>query len=307
VWAEVYRTRVNRLYSGTSPSEAQIQGQLEDARASYESTKSAVEAFLRQNPEGELTRQIDQKVQILADLQTTRLAAAKQRESALLSYIRQMDQLVLQVQSMKQQLASTSADASLTAGEQFSLFSLESAAYAQQDGSPVTLEVGQGWPVDGNLTAGQALEHMGRLADTLKTTKAAAQKELDGLSLDLLGGKDLLAPPGGGDDTSATRIAKLQEEINALQAELERQKTVKQDLIDARDVAQQNHLTVMRKAAEVQILSQLTGVEVESAAEAQAPEVPVFPRPLLTTVLGVLAGGLAGLALAVVLELWPKV
>ncbi len=306
-WAQAYEERVNRLYSATSPSGAEIQQQVVAAQTSYEKAKSAVETFLQQNQEDELTRQIEQKKQILDDLQTSQLEAAKARESTLLSYVNQIDQLLLQAQGLKQKLASTAATTILTAGEQFSLFSLESSAFSSlsslssQGEVPVTLEVGQSLPLDGNLTAGQAIEHLDRLVEAAKTAQATAQSELDDLSANLLGSKELVAL-GSASDTIAT----LQSEINALQAELDHEQTTKKDLTDARDVAQQGYLALVRKAAEVQISSQLTGVEVQLAAAAQPPESPAFPQPMLNTALGVVAGGLAGLALAFVWELWPR-
>ena len=48
-WADAYQENVNHLYSSTSPSDAQIQAQLEVARSSYNDSKAAVEAFLKQS------------------------------------------------------------------------------------------------------------------------------------------------------------------------------------------------------------------------------------------------------------------
>jgi uncharacterized protein involved in exopolysaccharide biosynthesis len=79
-----------------------------------------------------------------------------------------------------------------------------------------------------------------------------------------------------------------------------------QDLQSERDVASENYLTLQRKAAEVQISSQLTGVEVQIAAQAVPPQKPAFPQPVIVSALGVIAGALAGLALALALELWPR-
>lgn len=303
-WAQAYEERVNRLYSTTSPSVAEIQQQVAAAQASYEKAKSDMEAFLQQDQEDELTRQIDQKKQILDDLQTSQLEAAKGREATLLSYANQIDQLLLQARGLSQKLASTPATTILTAGEQFSLFSLESSAFSSlssQGEVPVTLEVGQSFTLDPTLTAGKAIEHLDQLMEAATTAQATAQTELDSLSASLLGSKELVAI-----ESATETIAALQSQINVLQAELDHEQTTKQDLTDARDVAQQGYLALMRKAAEVQISSQLTGVEVQLAAEAQPPENPAFPQPMLNTALGVLAGGLAGLALAFVWEFWPR-
>jgi uncharacterized protein involved in exopolysaccharide biosynthesis len=104
-WAGVYEEHVNRLYSATSPGYEQIAVQVDSARAEYETAKSAVEAYLRENPEDELTRQIEQKQQILADLQAGHLAAARKRVDGLLAQVNQSDALQLNIQSMKRRLA----------------------------------------------------------------------------------------------------------------------------------------------------------------------------------------------------------
>jgi uncharacterized protein involved in exopolysaccharide biosynthesis len=330
-WADVYQEHVNRLYSATSPTYDQIQSQLESAESSYESAKIAVEDFVRESSDNELTRQVDQKRQILKDLQSAYLTAAQEQVSSLLSRIDTIDRLLLDAQNLKMQLADPSrtgspATAALTGGEEFALFALEAVAFAQEMTLPVTLELGAGGSVWRPATAGeataaettaeevdvaveQAIDHLDQLAETLETAREAARSEVDGYTSYLLTGEDLIASGPGGADPSRTRavsVEALQAEISALQAEVQRLSMRKQDLIDTRTVAHESYFTLIRKAAEVQILSQLTGVEVQKAAEAQPPENPSFPRPLLATFMGVVAGGLVGLVLIFVLEMWPR-
>jgi uncharacterized protein involved in exopolysaccharide biosynthesis len=330
-WAEVYQEHVNRLYSTTSPTYDQIQAQLESAEASYEDAKIAVEGFIKESPDDELTRQVEQKRQILNDLQAAYLAAARKQVSNLLSRIDTIDRLLLDAQSLKMQLADPSrtgspATEALTGGEEFALFALEAVAFAQEMVLPVTLEFGAGGSVwrpataaeadsfpsrtgQDAVTAGQAIDQLDHLAQTLETAREVARSEVDSYTSYLLTGEDLLASGPDGADPSRTRAASveaLQAEISTLEAELQRLGMQEQDLIGARTVARESYFTLIRKAAEVQILSQLTGVEVQIAADAQPPENPVFPRPLLATLLGVVAGGLAGLALIFVLEMWPR-
>ena len=126
------------------------------------------------------------------------------------------------------------------------------------------------------------------------------QADVAELSLSLLEGSELLTYGPNGEGVHD--IARLQEEINSLKAEHQAVQQARQDLLDEQQLARENYLTLSRKAAEVQILSELTSVEVQIAAAAREPEKPAFPRPLLTTALGVVAGGLAGLALAFLLE-----
>jgi uncharacterized protein involved in exopolysaccharide biosynthesis len=303
-WVSVYAENVNRLYSATSPSDTQMQGQVEESLVTYGKAKQDLEAFIQVSQENELQRKIQQKQQILSDLQSAHLAAARRQLDQLLARQGRADLLALDAQSLRAQLAGAPSSDPLTPGEQLGLFSIEGLAYAQGEVLSATLELAAGWQGDAPLTAGQAVAHLDRLVETLKAESAQTRSELEGLSAALLTGQELLAY--GPDDGSAGSIADLQSEINTLEARLEQEQIKKVDLTNARDVAQQSYLTLVRKATEVQITSQLTGVEVQIASTAQAPEEPVFPRPLMTIVLGVVAGALAGLALIVLVEWWRR-
>ena len=309
-WAEVYQDHVNRLYSVTAPTNEQLEGEIESAQTEYEAAKSAYEEHLRTSPEDELSRQIDQKKQILEDLQAAYLAAAYQRVTDLLARIDRIDQLLLDAESLKAQLETranenpTGVGSILTDGEGFALFTLQAMAFSQGTTYLTTLEIGQGWPREADLTTGQAIDQTELLIAALGTARATAQAELEGVSSTLLEGKDLL--DSGPGDPGTAHVAQLQQEINDLEAKVERVMEEREDLLDARTLAQESYLTLLRTASEVQILSELTGAEVRMAAAAIAPTEPSSPRPLLSTALGVVAGGLAGLALAFGLEMWPR-
>jgi uncharacterized protein involved in exopolysaccharide biosynthesis len=305
LWAEVYQDYVNRVYSATSPTYEQIQEQLASAQATYAAAKTEVEDFMRQSPEAELGRQIEQKSRILGDLQAGQLASARQQVGDLLARINGIDQSLLDVQNLEALWGRLPPSTPLTPGEQLSLFSLESKALIPGSVLSSTLELDGNWLGTQNLTAGQAVEKLHLLKDTLTTSRAAVEAQIASRSTTLLGGQELLTY--GLDDSAMRSIESLQAEINALQAELTKQQLRKQDLIDARSLARDSYQTLARKAAEVEILSNLVGVEVQIAASAQAPETPAFPRPLITTALGTMAGALAGAALALLLELWPPV
>jgi uncharacterized protein involved in exopolysaccharide biosynthesis len=168
----------------------------------------------------------------------------------------------------------------------------------------LTLEIGQDLVSAVELNGVEASEKLDTLAAAVEKAKSAAQSELADRSLDLLSGDELLAYRADGANVDA--IEGLQAQINNLQAEVQHYQRIIQDLRDSRDLAQENYLTLARKAAEVQILSQLTGIEVQRAAVALEPEEPAFPTPLIATALGIVGGGLAGLALAFLIEIWPR-
>ena len=170
--------------------------------------------------------------------------------------------------------------------------------------SEITLELGAGLSAESDLATGQAVDHLERLMVILETARTATKADLDSYSLDLLSGRDLLIQDP--DSTDAESIERLQTQINELETALQSLTMEKQDLSDALTVAQESYFTLVRKAAEVQILSELTGVEVQRAAYAQPPEKPASPSPVVAAFLGAVAGGLAGLVLIFVLEWWPR-
>jgi chromosome segregation ATPase len=291
------------LYSTTSPGYEQIQEQVADAQAIYEAASSAVEQFERTSAERELGRQIGQKLQILLDLEAGQLAAARGQVGRLLARLNEIDQLAFSAASLRAQLGSSPGSAELSAGEQFALFSLEASAFAPSTPFSVTLDFGEGWMEDAAISAGQAVDRLDSLQVTLEMAKERLQADVAELSLALLEGSELLTY--GPDGEGAPNIARLQEEINSLRAELQAEQQARQDLLDEQQLARENYLTLSRKAAEVQILSELTSVEVQIAAAAREPEKPAFPSPLFTTALAMAAGALAGTALAFFLETQP--
>ena len=303
-WASVYAEQVNRLYSATSPGNAEIRAQVQGAQAAYAAAEQALQDHIQVSRENELLRQIEQKQKLISDLQAAYLGAARAQMAQLLERLNRTGRLLLDAQALKAQLAGAPPSDPLTPGESYALFSVEGLAHAQGEAVVTTLELAAGWQGEAPLTAGQAMAHLDRVVETLKADAGAARSELESLSQTLLSGQELLANGLANGNTAA--IEALQAAIGDLQARLEQEQIKKVDLANARDVAQESYLTLVRKATEVQIASQLTGVEVQIASTAQEPEQPVFPRPLPTIVLGLLAGALAGLALIFLIELWPQ-
>ncbi|HSJ52984.1 MAG TPA: Wzz/FepE/Etk N-terminal domain-containing protein [Anaerolineae bacterium] len=299
-WAEVFQEHVNRLYSTTSPSNDELHLEIEGAHAAYAAAKDAVEEWTGENRASELTRRIQQKEGVLANLQAGQLAAAQRSIDDLLLRANQIDRLLLDVQGLKDQLADLPPVTPLTPGQHFALFYLESSAFVQEERLPVTIEFREGWLAGTETTAGEAINKLDQLFTALQASRSTTEAKVAALTTALLSGQELLDYGAGG--SVQQQIEQLQAEINALEVELLRDKMIQEDLLQAQTVAQENHLTLVRKAAEIQIVSRLTGVEVQIATTAHPPAKPAFPRPLLVTAMGVAAGGLAGLALAFFLE-----
>jgi hypothetical protein len=271
----------------------------------YQAAKAEGETFERESAEGTLLRQINQKQQLLADLQRTELDAAQARMADLLLYLNQLDRLLLNAQTQKTFLAGLPDSATLTAGQRYALFSLEAAVLGGSATLSTTLQVDIDTIEGTTATAGEAVATLDRLLPVLDSLRATTQQQAEAETLALLNNDSLLAITAGG--AVAGEIVRVQGEINELQAQLRQQQTIRADLLDAETVAKEDYLTLVRKAAEVQLLSDITGVEVQPAAEAQPPSAPAFPRPALAIALGLVGGAFAGLVLAVVLEMWPQI
>jgi uncharacterized protein involved in exopolysaccharide biosynthesis len=298
-WARVYADYVNKLYSTVSPNSEQIGVQLEGANKAYEQIEADLEAFLLSSQEHELTRQLEQKKQILADLQAGQLDSARQRVVALLDRANRIDGLLLDATNLRSQVMSTADGKPITAAEQFALFFLEAGTFVQTPAFSMTVEVGSGWSADGTLSSTQAAGRLDDIVATLEAARSTTLSEVERQSSAVLDGEELLG-------YWADAIADLQSQISRLEAAVQGEQWKKQKLLDAQTVARDTYLTLSRKAAEVKILTDVTSIEVQVAASATEPETPASPRPLLSIGLGVVAGALLGLALAFLAEVWSR-
>jgi len=298
-WARAYADYVNKLYSAASPDNEQIRAQLEEATKTYDQTETDLEAFLQSSQENELTRQLQQQKQVLADLQAGQLDSARQRVVALLDRANRIDGLLLDAANLKAQVTSRPDGRLAAAAEQFALFFLEAGTFVQTPAFSMTVEVGSGWSAEGTLTSTQAAERLDDIVATLEAARSTTLSEVERQSSAVLHGEELL---GFGADA----IANLQSQISRLEAAVQGEQWKRQKLLDAQTVAHDTYLTLLRKAAEVKILSDLTSTEVQVAASATEPVNPSSPRPAISIALGLVAGGLIGLALALLLEVWPR-
>lgn len=303
-WAAVYTQRVNELYSAIAPSVEQIEKQVAGAAAVYQAAKDAGENFERESTEGALLRDIARKQQLLADLQSAELDAAQARLNDLFLRLNQIDRLARNTDMLRAFLGGLPALTPLTPGQQYALFSLEAAAFGGDLPISATLGIEVAAAGSGAVSAGDAVTMLDRLLPALASERVTILAEAEAETSLLLSGEGLLAITAGGSAPEA--IARLQDEIDELQAQLRQQETTRADLLVAETLAQENYATLARKAAEVQVLSQLTAIEVQPAAQAQPPNTPAFPRPVLSIALGLIGGALAGLALSLVLEMWPR-
>ena len=76
-WGKEYERYVNAIYSGAPESYAGMKQQSESAKATYDKAEVALTAFIAQNRIDDLNRQIEEKEEIIASLQSGRQTAVK--------------------------------------------------------------------------------------------------------------------------------------------------------------------------------------------------------------------------------------
>lgn len=97
-------------------------------------------------------------------------------------------------------------------------------------------------------------------------------------------------------------IVKLEDEIDAFEAQLEAEQARKKELVRARDLAWEKYNALAAKVAEVDVASSITGTEVRFAAPALAPSEPVAPKKLMNGILGGFVGLMFALGLVLISE-----
>ena len=105
---------------------------------------------------------------------------------------------------------------------------------------------------------------------------------------------------GNDDNLLPAAIASLEAEIRSLRSELEAVQATQRELVQQRDLAWSTFTTVNNKVAELSVAKAAASSEVRFAAEAIPPLDPIKGP---STLLAVVAGGMAGLILAMLYAL----
>ncbi len=97
-------------------------------------------------------------------------------------------------------------------------------------------------------------------------------------------------------------VARLQGEIQSLQAELEAQQARRRELISERDLAWESYQTLARREAELRVDREVPDSEVRFTAPATVPLSPTGPRRAMNTAIAAAVGGMLAVVLAFLLD-----
>jgi capsular exopolysaccharide synthesis family protein len=333
-WTQEYLNNVNTIYSETPLSSAELQLQADAAKRDYDQKETTLVAYVANNPNDKLTRQIAEKQQVINSLQSgnapdktksyldsiinARLAVFNQQSAAktqkladLYSIRNRLERLLADAQALRNQLSAGAV--SNSRGDELAGLLLEASAFSTGTDLPVSLQI----PMDRfstGATAAEQLRSLDRLIATLEARGKVVQAEIDAQSKELLmtSGVEFLSTQQQGLDKvigypSANEpitkvVDQLQQEVNQLQSQLEQESAKKQELVRSRELAWSTYTTLSNKAAEATVAAQSKGSVIRLAVPAVAPHAPISPNKTTNTLLASVVGLVLAVGVAFLFE-----
>lgn len=255
-WAETYATYVNPLFSDVVQTPDSLAPQVQNAETSYKTAEAALVQFLADNPIQRLQREV-------SDLQ--------KRIDKLYADLRTLEYLIADVEALQAQLdQGVASTMPTTLGNSLAAVFLRARAFTVQSEAQLNTQL-----------------QLDPAAWTISPQDAAGwQRELDVLLTVLTARRDEL--------NQTIQSVDWEQELLALQSELERQQARKRELIDTRDLAWETYTSLRRKYTEVKVATEAPDLQVSVALHADVPEEPVSPRKALNVALAGALGLMAG-------------
>lgn len=310
-WAGQTVAAINFAYSGEQPL-AVIQEQLASANQEYLAAQSGLEAFIQDNQIDFLNSQIDEVHTIyhsLADQRTQQITYFYTRKLA-------MDDLLVQAQALKEQLASGSRSQAGEIGDALAVLKARSTALGIVDGSP-NLQIPSRLPLDSPPQSDSSIQPESSFnidlqlanVEAILDTPAAYEADLDDL-IELAAGEQAKAESawkalaeeisqGEGYD----EIERFAEQIRSLESKLEIETARQTELTSQRDLAWQAYQAIAQKEAELRNAPQ-EGNLVTIAGVAVQPQQPESRGTVQNVIIATLLGGFVGLAIVLGLTWW---
>ena len=304
VWAEETEHHINASYIelAAKPSE-ELESQLQEAKARYETAQEALETFLADNHIGELEREIERRKALIAAYQQAQTDSEVQVYSRQLSTRRQLladryaemvtvEGLLRKARSLQEQLERGTASEAGRWGEALSLILLEARALGGTSGGNLQLMVGEKAP---EVKA----EDVATLIAVLEARRDKLQEEIKHLSSEVLKAQayDIERPK---DDPLSSQIELYTRELLNLEAQLEAERARKNELTQARDVAWKQYWALVQMTSTVE----KPWIQTYLAATAIPPTAPVSPRKMLNTATAGILGFLLGVLGAFFRDYW---
>lgn len=199
-----------------------------------------------------------------ARILANRLESELQAQADYLTAQREIAYLIQDVQGLRAQLAQSRGDVA-NLGDQLTALLLQIKAFNAQSEVPLQLQISNPEALDGQSVAEQVA-----FLDELVVVLEARSEEAE------------------------EKLAALEPDILALQAQVQQKQADEDRLMRVRDLARETQLTLARKAEERRIAAADTDGDILIASHAAATNGPVSPRKMMATAIaGVLGGAVA--------------
>jgi succinoglycan biosynthesis transport protein ExoP len=294
-WGRAYEQHVNAIYSGVPESYASVQSEVKGAKDEYRQVEEALTAFIADSRIDNLHRLITETQRIVNSLQSARELAVttvvdegvEDRMQTLADYYatkRKMEQLLEDAKALRVQVQEGGEDGAATNSLALLMLKAESFSTSADLPGELQLQLEMGSGVNTGASAQQADAEA--LIAVLEDRIAGLEKAIEEESAALLGSEMLLQleeletlPSYTAAAVPLTQaIDEMQEKLQSLQADLEKEKATKQELTCARDLAWETYTTLARKEAELGIATRTGGTEVRFATPAVPPTAPAGPK-----------------------------
>lgn len=263
-WVEVYSEYVNPLFSGVAQNPNTLNQEVEKAEQNYQEAEEALVQFLADNPIPRLEHEI-------SDLQ--------KRIDKHYTDLRWLDNLIDDVEALQAQLDQDVASTMpTTLGNSLAVVFLRARGFTASSGAQLDTQLQldpAAWATSpADVTSWQ------RELDALLTVLTARRAEL----------------------SQTVQSKKWEQQLLALQSELERYRARKEELSETRNLAWNTFTSLRRKYFEVKVATEAPDLQVSIAMHADVPEEPVRPRKALNMALAAALGVMAGVFGAFFLE-----
>ena len=301
-WAREYVNAVNLLYQQV-PQDLidSVQNKLDEAEAAYEDSQKRLEAFIVENPIGQLERKlisITQEITSLHELSNIGSYSLKhealQAKFGLISDYhdmkRRLTKLLGDVQSLRFEIGKGDEAGSVSNGIAIQLIKIQ--AYAMTSSLPegIRIHIDKIHPIHTDAVK-QRIE-IDRLSEALEVRIEKIDKDIQRLS-DAIIDQNVFGSMYG-DNRSLNNLQQVisdkENEINMMQARKAAAAGTFDRFVQERDLAKSILNTLQNEVIELQLSSAASSSQVRLASPAVVPKDSAWPSPILTAAIGGILG-----------------
>ena len=301
-WAREYVDAVNLLYQQV-PQDLidSVQAKLDEADVTYEDSQKRLEAFIVENPIGQLERKIASIVEEIVSLhELSKIGSYSLRHRALqtnfdlisdhYSTRQRLMKLLGDVRSLRFEIGKGDEAGSVSNGVAIQLIKIQ--AYAMTNPLPegIRIHVDKIHPIHTDAVK-QRIE-IDRLSEALEVRIENIDKDIQNLSDTIItqNVSDSLDAANKGLDNVQKAIIDKEVEINTIQVQKEAATGMLNRLVQERDLAKSILNTLQNEVVELQLSSAASSSQVRLVSPAVIPKDSAWPSPIIIVVIGGILG-----------------